>query len=208
MLFISYSSSVALRKYFSPLILAPLSSGLPQGTLSAFWQKSNKRHIVCANVIALTAYRTLYTVNFVGVQMTTGLMSVKNCTPQMLNVCLPQCVSTGQCPGSKKCTVHFINLRFRLSTSLSPNSLSSMERDDRSGQSSGSIHVLHVQQNINLSRRCLAGTDVPNQPIWLKSTPWKNMPHLILTTISVCLHAVSLSITSMVEDRGTLSCSS
>ncbi len=132
----------------------------------------------------------LYTLNFVGVQMSTGLMSVNNCAPQMMNMRLPLSASTGQRPGSRN-----IPLNSLISAFIFP--------DDCSEQSPGCMHVLHVQQNMNPPRGCLAGTDATNNcmnptgQFGCKSTRRKNIPHFIRRSgpqfqQHVCLHAVSL----------------
>lgn len=51
------------------------------------------------DVIPQTGNQPLY--GTVGVHMTTGLVSVKNSTPQVMNMGLPQAASTGQCTGSR-----------------------------------------------------------------------------------------------------------
>ncbi len=109
-------------------------------------------------------------------------MSVYSCKPQMMNRSLPRFASTGQHPGSRNVPLTSLISAF-IFPPLSPKSLNSMEPDHCSEQKSGSVHVLHVQQDINPPYGCLEGTNVTNNStnltrIWLKS-PSRQISHLI-----------------------------
>lgn len=107
----------------------------------------------------------------------------------------------------QKCKAHLINLSFHLSSSLSPNFLSSMEPDDCWEQSSGSMYVLHVWHP---PWGCLPGTDVANNCIKLTKQfeiyPVENhLPshHCLHRNFSSFARSLTIISTSMVED-GTM----
>lgn len=76
-------------------------------------------------------------------------------------LCTFYCLTlTAHCSG---CKPHLINSRFHVSTSFSPNSFFS-------------IHVLHVQQNINPPCGCLAGAVVANNSTNLTGQFGWNLP--------------------------------
>lgn len=107
------------------------------------------------------------------VHMTTGLMSVKNSIPQVMNMGLPQAASTGQCTGSRH-----VPLTSLISAFIFPPFPSSMEPDDCSKQYIAiQFHtLLHVQHPPGLAVAHITNNYINlTGHIWLKSTQWKNL---------------------------------
>lgn len=111
--------------------------------------------------------------------------------PQIMNVGLPQTASFRQCPSS-----FAVPLTSLISAFISPPPSLKLPLQCRAAWLLRAITTVNCcMYSMSGRDRCNKQLHKPKWIIFLKSTRWKNIPHLIAlsTTTSVRLHAVSLT---------------
>lgn len=135
--------------------------------LRAYWQEYNTDHIGSVldhNMLFLWDGTYLSFRVFRSVQ---GLMSVHNCVSQMMNVCFPPPASTGLHISSRTTPLTSLISTFIFPPPSLQIHSAAIEPDDCSGQWSGLMHVLHIQQNINSHSQMSGGDRHNKQPTTL-----------------------------------------